>query len=361
MKLGARDIDRFLAQPPDTVFLALIFGPDQGLVKERADRLARAVVPDSRDPFRICTLSEDELKSDPARLGDEFSAIAMGGGRRVIRVRIKGAEATRHVVAFVTAHEKGGFAGDALVIVEGGDLKPGSSLRKCAERKSAATVAAIPCYRDSFQDVKTLIHQTLSAEHLTIAPDVADLLAAQLGGDRGTTRNELDKLVLYKRGGGGAGDQITEEDIHAIIADAAALDRQDVALAAASGQQKALASSLDRCFSEGETAVSILRTLAAHMERLLLCRAAMDKGASLKAALDTLRPAVHFRVRSRFEQQVRLWTCRDIARALTRLYETETACKTTGQPSEVLCRDVAVLIARHAARCARRQSRSAPV
>ena len=78
-------IDRMLSKPPKDLAAALIFGPDQGLVRERAETLIKAIVPNLKDPFLIADLDDGVLTSDPARLFDEAAAIAMLGGRRVVR------------------------------------------------------------------------------------------------------------------------------------------------------------------------------------------------------------------------------------------------------------------------------------
>ena len=78
------------SRPPPGLVAALIYGPDQGLVRERADKLARTVVPDLSDPFRVADLDESALGADPARLADEAAALSMLGGRRVVRVRSVG-------------------------------------------------------------------------------------------------------------------------------------------------------------------------------------------------------------------------------------------------------------------------------
>src|SRR5579864_8738783 len=87
MIVSARDADRFAAQPPKGLRVALVFGPDAGLVQERAEKLLKSVAPDLTDPFNVSDLSESVLQSDPARLADEAAAISMMGGRRVVRVR----------------------------------------------------------------------------------------------------------------------------------------------------------------------------------------------------------------------------------------------------------------------------------
>ena len=65
----------------------LLYGPDMGLVRERADTLARTVCPDLRDPFRIADLNAAALGADPPRLLDETAQLSLVGGRRVVRVR----------------------------------------------------------------------------------------------------------------------------------------------------------------------------------------------------------------------------------------------------------------------------------
>ena len=50
MKLSAGQIDGFLHRPDPQIRAVLLFGPDAGLVRERADTLARAICPDLHDP-----------------------------------------------------------------------------------------------------------------------------------------------------------------------------------------------------------------------------------------------------------------------------------------------------------------------
>ena len=87
MIVKSSEADRYAASPPKHMVAALVFGPDQGLVRERAERMAKTVVPDLGDAFQVSDLDEAALNGDPARLADEAAAISMLGGRRVVRVR----------------------------------------------------------------------------------------------------------------------------------------------------------------------------------------------------------------------------------------------------------------------------------
>ena len=86
MKIAFRDIEGFVRQPSPAVRVILVYGPDQGLMRERAKSMAASVVEDLNDPFNVAVLSSDALKEDPARLSDEANAMSMMGGKRLVRV-----------------------------------------------------------------------------------------------------------------------------------------------------------------------------------------------------------------------------------------------------------------------------------
>ena len=53
MKLAASRIGGFLQRPDPEIRAVLLYGPDEGLVHERAGIVARSVCPDLSDPFRV--------------------------------------------------------------------------------------------------------------------------------------------------------------------------------------------------------------------------------------------------------------------------------------------------------------------
>ena len=136
---------------------ALVFGPDQGLVRERAETLIktrRATTSTIRSWSPISTIAT--LASDPARLFDEAAAISMLGGRRVVRVRGAGNNLAKLFEAFLDDPD-----GDALVVVEGGDLAKGTGLRKVFEE--ADNAAASPAIRDTARDLLDVVRDALKA------------------------------------------------------------------------------------------------------------------------------------------------------------------------------------------------------
>ncbi|MCH7864702.1 MAG: hypothetical protein IIC56_05750 [Proteobacteria bacterium] len=68
MKIANARVERFLRQPEPEIIAVLVYGPDQGLARERAQALVRLVVDDPGDPFRVVELTGAAVRSDPPLL-----------------------------------------------------------------------------------------------------------------------------------------------------------------------------------------------------------------------------------------------------------------------------------------------------
>ena len=131
-------VEAYLQRPDPTRPIALLFGPDAGLVSERALALMTASVSDLADPFGLVRLEGDELAGDPTRLLDEALTVPLFGGRRGIWVKAGSRDCTRAVEALLRAEIR-----DCQVVIEAGDLRRTAPLRSVCER--ARTVAVIAC------------------------------------------------------------------------------------------------------------------------------------------------------------------------------------------------------------------------
>lgn len=346
MKLSTREVDRFLRAPDPAVRAALVYGPDGGLVRERALALVAVVAEDPADPFRVAELNSADIRSDPARLGDEAAALSFGGGRRAVRVRD-----ADDGVAPVFKDFLAGAIGDSLVVVEAGDLPARSALRKAFE--AAPHAAAVPCYRDDERSLPTLISQVLRDAGQQGSPEAIAYLAANLGGDRQLTRRELEKLTLYV----GDRGRVELEDAQACVGDTAALSLEDLAFAVGAGDVAGADRALARSLQEGANPVAALRAVARHIQRLHLAAGHVARGTPAAQAVKQLRPPVFWKLASGFETQVRSWSTPELGRALGRLLEAERACKRTGAPAELLCEQALLSIARAAVRGSERGAR----
>ncbi len=344
MKLPSARLAAFLRAPDPQLRAFLIFGPDGGLVRERADRIAATVAPDLKDPFRVADLAASALTADPARLHDEAAAMSLTGGRRLVRIR----DANDGVASLFERFLAAPPPGDSAVVVEAGDLAARSPLRRVFEGAKAA--AAVPCYADGPREIEELVREVLGARKIAISADATAYLVTHLGGDRAVSRQELEKLALYA----GDNSRIGSAEVMDSIGDSAALTLDDVVYAAGDGDASALERALHRAFEEGEAPVTILRAVMRHFQRLHLAGAAIEAGMPLDDALRRLRPPLFFKLQDRFKRQLRLWPRRRAERQLVALTEAERNAKRTVLPGETICRDALLRIARTAMSAQRR-------
>ncbi|MGE5269945.1 MAG: DNA polymerase III subunit delta [Thiohalocapsa sp.] len=337
MKLSAGRVEAFLRHPDPGVRAVLLFGPDAGLVRERADMLARAICPDPHDPFRTAELTTAALAADPARLADEAAQIGLTGGRRVVRLR-EAVDALAPLLTRFLAESPG----DALVVIEASDLPARSALRRVCEE--ALTAAAIGCYPDGARDLAMMIRDICAEHRIRISRDAADFLVEHLGGDRLLTRAELDKLTLYA----GDGGQIALDDVRAVVADSALLSLDDALFAAVEGDVAGLDRALTRVFQEGGAPVTVIRALLRHLQRLHLLASRIAAGASLDAAMRAARPPIFFKEQDNWRRQLTRWSEKRLRAALARAAEAEFRMKLTGLPAETICREVMFALANEA-------------
>jgi len=327
MKLGYRDIETFVKNPNPAARVILVYGPDSGLMKERAKTMGLSAVDDINDPFNAVTISNSALAEDPARLSDEANAMSMMGGQRLIRVEDASDKLTTYIKAYLEAPND-----SALIILEAGELSPRSSLRKLCEKENNA--AAIPCYIEDERDLSRLIRETVQAANLGIEPDAVSWLAINISGNRQKARSELDKLIIYK---GNDNSPITTAEALEICGESGAAALDEFVYAVAGNQSERALRLLAQMGEEGIVFMATLRSLQNHFRKLHLTRATMEQGETIEAAMKKLSPPIFFKQQNAFKAQVNRFSLNALSQILDRLNTLESQCKKTGAPVETLC------------------------
>ena len=127
------DADAFAARPDAARPIVLLYGPDAGLVRERAERIIRGSVDDLNDPFALVRMEGDDLASNPSRLPEEAHTVPLFGGKRAIWIKAGGrnfALAVEMVLATPPV--------DCRIVIEAGELRKTSPLRTACEKAKAA-------------------------------------------------------------------------------------------------------------------------------------------------------------------------------------------------------------------------------
>lgn len=344
MKITGARVRSFLGKPDAALSAALFYGPDRGLVRERSEILAKAIVGEPTDPFAVSELTPAAIKADPSRLSDEVAAIPFGGGRKLVRIRDAGDDLSGILKAFLSAP----LIPDGTIIMEAGELGKRSQLRRLFEESKSA--AAIACYADDGRSLRAVIAETLDRHGLSASRDALAYLCDNLGADRSVTRSELEKLAVYM----GRPGEVSLADAQASVGDSAASSLDAVIYAAAGGDFRQLEKSLARVYGEGVNPITILRAVARHFQRLHLVCGCIADGFPMEKAMAQLRPPVLFLWADSFRSQARAWSVDRLTRAMDLLLEAETDCKTTGMPAEAVCGRALLRISQAAAGSRRR-------
>lgn len=291
--------------------IVLVYGPDRGLVSERAAEVAAKTGVDLKDDFSVLKLESSDLSGDPGRLADEFGAISLFGGDRLVWVKNAGNE--RGLLQAVTALVEA-EPGSSHLLIEAGDLKKASGLRKVIE--NARTALAIPCYADDARGIQALIDEELGNANLTIQGEARQRLTQLLGGDRLASRNELKKLALYCHGKA----TVTDDDVVEAIGDVAALSVDDAVDAVFSGDPVRLEAALERILASKTSVFLVLRSCIMQFEQLDAMRSLVENhGRQPAQALTERGRGIHFKRKPVVERALRHWRLEAINREMRRL------------------------------------------
>lgn len=321
MKIAPRAVEAYLGRPEPHHRALLLYGPDSGLVRERAKKISQLVLGGTDDPFALTEFTEARLQEDPALLADELAAVSLMSPKRVVMIRGAGDKMTKVIEAAASA-----FHESVFLIVCADELNARSSLRGWFEKEN--NCGAIACYRDEARDVQQVIHKTFDAAGMKVDRDVIEYLTQQLGNDRYVTYQELEKIITYA----GEEKKVTLEEARALVDYNRETNVDDLVNALADKNIRTLERMLTLMQREGTSPVMYLRALQRYFNRLYLVRTQMASGQSAEQAIGSLRPPVFFRQVPIMARHASHWSLVQITKALKLLVEAELACKTSDLP-----------------------------
>lgn len=344
MKVRPQELARHLAKLDPAIAAALIFGPDQGLVAERAARIAEQIAPGPSDSMQRIEIKSETLEKHPSAAYDAVAEANLFGGRRLVWIDGAG-DAVAASLADVLDHDLPGF-----LLVTAGDLKAKSNLRKRFE--GAKTALAIACYADDAQTRRQLVQDSLAEDGLRATNEALDYLVANLGADRRLSRAELEKLKVYMASA--ASPTVGLDDARSCVADTAGMALEDIAAAALDGDGAEVDRLYHRALGQGDSPVAIVRVLLKRIDRLAQIHILRQQGANASEAVERLRPPVFWRDKARLQAQSERWGPKLLSRALALAVDAEIEAKSTGVPAEAAVGRLLLRLAQAGARPAAR-------
>lgn len=344
MKVTAGKVDGFISQLSPSLLGALVYGPDNGLVSQRANIIAKHIVGDKiDDPFLVSDISPDRLSDDSSILMDELSAVSMMGGRRLVRIRhVPTGMASLFKKTLDEIDEQ--TASDVFLLVTAGELGASSGLRGLFEKHQQ--LAALPCYQDDARGLFSIASEALKTASLPVSREIVACLVEHCQGDRLMVKNAVEKLSLYM---GDTPEALTLDDVRQCVGDATESTLDDVCYAVTGGNTTLTIKHLHKALSQGIMPVVILRSVQRHLERLHLVSGGMAHGKNQEQAMSALRPPVFYKQLPTFRQHAQQFSRMaqpHIWNMLGMIRNAEYAVKQTGANPDLLCERALMQVSR---------------
>ncbi|AZO10516.1 MULTISPECIES: DNA polymerase III subunit delta [unclassified Mesorhizobium] len=340
------EVDSWLAKPDPAMAIVLLYGPDRGLVAERAKTFATKTGLPLDDPFSVVKLDGAEVDRDQGRLLDEARTVPMFSDRRLLWVRnASGQKALADDIKALTSEP----ARDAVILIEAGDLKKGTGLRAIVE--AAGNAMALPCYADEARDLDSVIDDELRKAGMSMTLDARQALRRNLGGDRLASRGEIEKLVLYAHGK----REIVLDDVNAMSGDVSGASFDDAVDAVLDGRIGDFDTAFTRHCQSGGHPFLVLSAAMRQLQAIQAMRGQMESGGRNAASVvAAARPPVFFSRRRLVEKTLERWSSEALGRALNRLQTAVLQTRKRPDLSEALARQALLGIAVESARLGQR-------
>ena len=319
MKIAPRNINSLLSQPGTTYRAFLFYGHDDGLVRERAKKIALNFTDRLDDPFDVSHLSGQDISKDKACLSDSLNALPAFGNLRLVMLSGTGTEMTEAVkIGFESLHEQ------ARLVIQARDVNTRHVLVKFCDQHPLC--ASVGCYQDDSRSLNDLAQEIFKRDNIQISRDALTVLVSRLGNDRSVSRQEIEKLALFA----GPRGKLTEEDVNNALGDSGAVMQDLIIISILNGNLQQFEKLYSRSQQDGQPPISILRQILSLFKNMLSARLMIETGKTSAASLSSLRPPLNFKIKPVVAAQLSKWTSNQLAEIIGRLMTTEIQIKTAG-------------------------------
>jgi len=335
VKANAGSIGRAVDQPNPATRFYLFHGPDESQSRALGARLVEAL---GATRFAI---AGGALRSDPALLTDEASALSLFGGKRAIWIEPATKDIEEAVVGLMEGPQP-----ESPVVAIAGAFTAASPLRKLAE--SSPNALAFAAYAPEGEHAERMVAEIGRRFGLKVSPPVAARIAESCGNDRAIVSQELEKLALYVGASPETPKELDHSAVDEIGAENAEGDFLRLADLALSGEVCGLSEELARQPAGGSEAIPVIRSLQRRLLMLAPLRARIERGERIDAVMASGGRSLFFKEKTKVQQMLSKWTAKELATAAERAGRLERSLIFTGAPDRESLGEELLAIARKA-------------
>lgn len=320
MKLSARDVPAFFANPDAKAAGVLIYGADAMRVAlRRKDMLTKLLGPQAEDEMRLTRMLGTDVRKDGAGVLDAIKAVGFFPGPRAALIE----DANDTAAAAVIAGLEDWQAGDAQLIVTAGNLKPTSKIRKAFEQHKTAYAIAIYNEPPSRAEIEQVFAKAGLGPVDDAAGNALGAYARDL--DPGDFAQFIEKLALYTMG---KDTPVNMDDIAACAPASIEAALDDVINAVAESRTQDLPQIFQRLSAQGVNATGLCIAALRHFKTLHT--AASDPG-GVSQGMQRMRPPIYGPRRDRLQRQAQTWGRVKLEQGMSVLLETDLKLRSAGQ------------------------------
>lgn len=315
MKINTYDIGKFLYNPLSLSNSALIYGPNYGLVKNRAKQIEQAIIKPGNE-FNKYLFHYENIKEQIHLVQEAiFSFSLYGTAQKLIIINDFSASINEQFKNIIINLPQTCFL---LILSE--DLPPSSSLRKFYEKEK--NILSIPCYKEDNLSIKKIVDNMCSQHNIRYDPKIIGFLAEYTNGHTMIIENELKKLILLK-----SNDIISLEDIKLAILSPIESSIEELCYQVGLGRLKEAIIINQKLLSENIAVITLIRSLVRHFFRIYLAKSFIKQGVTESQAMAKLAPPIFFKNIPQFSLQIKRYSDKYIENLIVELNNIESKYK----------------------------------
>ena len=319
----------------------LIYGPNEGLVRDNIDKLYKSFS-DNSECERLY-ITNKQIDEDPTVLQNEINSISMFSSKKFIIL-----DSLKEKYSILIEDCLSGNYENIFLIVKLDNLNKSSKIRNIYE--TSKNHYALACYEDDIKVLSSILESFQKENNIIFDSGAKSFLLENLSNDRMVIKNELEKILLSLDQ---SDRKVDIEKLRFILHDSADSDFQQVNNLIMFGNTQKGSKSLDKLFNLGTAPVVVLKSFNNFIMRIRLTQVELSKGKQFDEAIKILRPPVFWKEKSDFKRHCLMWPPNVIENIINEVLSSEIKCMANNAIAKEQCEKILFGISSTARRLSR--------